>query len=424
MSRLRIHLVLVLPSLPWVLSCSAGSDAPAVHGPQVGRDAGGSEAAPDSSPGSSVDSGSSTAASDGDPADGGPNEADSDAGVDDGMDACGGSVAVVGGAVAGASTIAFAATRGRAGSWAVSSLPSNVASPPALVAFGGGFVAAFVDAEGALEFTTFTWSWGSPAAVAGRTATGAPSLAAVGTSLHLIYQGVDSKYRHGTYTEGPGWDTADDPVGSASAQGFGPSAPAATSIASTLVIAYGGQNGSLYDETWDGGWQPDSRHSAAAVGTLPPAIVALRAGASDSLIVYPDAGGTLHSTARAVNGGTWSAPALVDNSAFTDASVSLVALAGGRAMMVYEGTNELAYFSIYDPSANPIWTTPAAVGNNSAKMASPPSVAAGVCGDDAVAVLVQAAGVAVIRYAGGQWLQPTVLGGTAGMTFASVASQP
>ena len=58
------------------------------------------------------------------------------------------------------------------GSWAVSSLPSNVASPPAIAAFGDGFVTVFVDAAGDLEFATSTWSWSSPAAVAGMTATG------------------------------------------------------------------------------------------------------------------------------------------------------------------------------------------------------------------------------------------------------------
>jgi hypothetical protein len=346
-----------------------------------------------------------------------------DAGPDAAADACTGTIGVLGGTVSGASTIAFAATLVPGGTWSVSSLPSNVASPPAIAAFGGGFVAVYVDNTGDLELATSTWSWSSPAGVAGVTATGAPSLAVVGSTLHLVYQGAGSKYFHGTYTTATGWDAADDPIGGASKQGFGPAAPVAASVGGALLIAYGGQNGSLYDETWtDGGWQPDAQHTAAALGTVAPAIVALDGGASDTLVVYASASGILYSTSRSA--GAWSAPAEINANAFTDAAPSLVALAGGRAMMTYLGTNELPYFALFDPAATPAWTSPAAIGAGSAKLSSPPSVAAGVCGDDAVVVLTEPAGVAALGYAGGTWSAPTMLAGTAGMTFASVASQP
>jgi hypothetical protein len=339
-----------------------------------------------------------------------------------GSDACTGAVAVVGGTVAGASTIAFGATLLQGGSWTVSSLATNVGSPPAIAAYAGGFLATFVDATGDLDFATSTWSWSSPAGVATVTAKGSPSLAVVGTSLHVVYQGEDGKYYHGTYASGSGWDAADDPVGGAK-QGFGPSAPVAESVGGALVIAYGGQNGSLYDETWTAGaWEPDNQHATAMVGQLSPAIVALTGGTSDTLVVYVDPTGVLYSTTRSAS--AWSAPAVIDANAFTGASPSLAALPGGRALMTYEGTDGLPYFDVYDPAAMPPWTAPAAIGTNSPKLQSPPSVAPGVCGDDAVAVLAEPAGVAVMRYAGGAWLAPTLLAGTAGMTFASVASQP
>jgi hypothetical protein len=197
-----------------------------------------------------------------------------------------------------------------------------------------------------------------------------------------------------------------------------------------LVIAYGGQNGFLYDETWsNGSWAPDNQHATAQVGLLSPAIVGLSgalseagSGAADTLVVYADPDGTLYSTSR--SGGTWSAPALINANAFTNAAPSLAPLAAGRAIMAYLGTNQLPYFSTYDPSAVPLWTTPAPIGSTSPTLASPPSVAPGVCGDDALAVLAEANGIAAVRYVGGAWLPPTMLGGTAGMTFASVATQP
>jgi len=339
------------------------------------------------------------------------------------LDGCTGSVAVVGGTVSGASTIAFGATLDRGGTWLVSSLPSNVTSTPAIAAFAGGFVAVFVDADGDLESATSTWSWSSPSSVGGVNAVGAPSLAVVGTSLHVVYQGDDFKYVHGIYTSGAGWNSADDPVGGASKQGFGPSPPVAASASGALSIAYGGQDGALYDETWTGGaWQPDTEHMGTTVGALAPAITALSGGTSDLLIVYADPGGVLYFTSRSA--GTWSAAAVIDATAFTDAAPSLVALSGGRAMMAYLGTNGLPYFSVYDPANTPAWTSPASIGTDPPGVSSPPAVAPGVCGDEVVAVLTEAAGVACLSYAAGAWQSPTMLPGTAGMTFAAVGSQP
>jgi hypothetical protein len=338
-------------------------------------------------------------------------------------DACLGSVAIVGGTTAGASTIAFAASLDRSGSWSVASLPSNVASPPAIAAFGGGFVSVFIDAEGNLESVASTWSWSSPGAVGGLIASGAPSLAVVGTSLHLVYKADSSKYFHGVYTAASGWDTADDPVGGAAAQGFGPSAPVAAGMTDGLAIAYGGEDGFLYTETLqESTWGPSTEMSAASVGTLAPAMVAMHGGPSEGLIVYTDARGTLHFTSRIA--GTWSTPGVINRTAFTNAAPSLLALSGGRAMMTYLGTNQLPYFSVYDPMTTPTWTDPAQIGSTTSTNVSPPSTAAGVCGNEVIAVLTETEGVFAINYVGGTWLSPTLLEGTAGMTFASVASQP
>jgi hypothetical protein len=397
-------------SLPLSI-CSCGSSGDASHGPSYGADGGGTDAPLVTDATNDVASDAST-----------PVDAPADT-TDAGADACTGAVAVVGGTVAGASTIAFGATLLQGGTWTVSSLATNVGSPPAIAATPGGFVGAFVDANGQLEYATSSWSWSSPAGVAGVSAKGSPSLALVGTPVHLVYQGDDGKYYHGTYSAGSGWDAADDPIGGAAKQGFGPGAPVAANVAGDLVIAYGGQDGFLYDETWSAGaWAPDDEHATATVGLLSPAIVALQGGTSDALIAYVATDTTIHWTSRTA--GAWSAPALVSATAFTDASPSLAALDGGRAVMAFLGTNGLPYFSLYQPASTPLWSTPAAIGTSATTLVSPPSVAPGVCGDDAVAVLTGSAGVAVVRYAGGAWLPPTVLPGTAGMTYASVASQP
>jgi hypothetical protein len=346
-----------------------------------------------------------------------------DASIDAGhVDACTGSVAVTGGTVAGASTLAFGATLLESGAWSVSSLPTNVEQAPAIVAFQGGFAAAFVDAVGDLEFATSTWTWSSPSALGGVVAKGTPSLAVVGSDLHVVYQGSSGKFFHGIYSPGSGWDQPIDPVGG-SEQGFGPSAPAAATIAGELVVAYAGQDGWLYDQTWSAGaWTSANPHMAAQTGQLTPSVVALQGGASDTLVVYVDPTGVLQFTARAA--GAWSAPVVINTDAFTGASPSLAPLSGGRAVMAYLGTNNLPYFSVYDPATAPPWTHPAAMAVSSPELASPPAIAAGMCGDDAIATLVEPAGVAAVRYVGGAWTAPTMLEGTAGMTYAAVASQP
>jgi hypothetical protein len=407
----------ILPWSIWACSSRGGESATRADG-GTGTDARTREDAQDVAP----SDGATVALDASDASDGGSGEEASDEGTDGGQDACTGSVAVVGGTVSGASTIAFAASLLQGGSWTVASLPSNVASPPAIAAYDGGFIVVFVDAAGDLEFSTSTWSWSSPGVVAGRKAINAPSLAVVGASLHLVYQGSDSRYLHGTYTAA-GWDGADDPIGGAAKQGFGPDAPVAQNVAGTLLIAYGGQNGSLYDESWtQGAWAPDTQHTSAQIGSLSPAVAALDGGASDTLVVYASAGGTLYFTSR--SGGVWSAPEVLDTNAFTSASPSLAALASGRAMLAYLGTDGHAYSSVYDASVSPPWTSPAPMDANGPTLLSPPSIAPGVCGDDAVAVLAGPAGVATVRHTNGAWQPSTILAGTAGMTFASVASRP
>lgn len=337
--------------------------------------------------------------------------------------ACVRSAVVFGGQVSGASTFAFGATLRVDGAWNVATLPTNVGAPAAVVPYNGGFVASFVDTNGDLDFATSSWGWSSPARVSAATAEGSPSLAVVGQTVHVVYQGSNGKYYHGTYASAAGWDSASDPIGGTN-QGFGPAAPVAASIGGALVIAYGGQNGSLYDETWTstGGWTPATRHTSAQVGLLSPALVALQGGPNDALLVYANAAGTLYSTTR--SGGAWSVPAVINTNAFTNASVSLSPLSAGRALMTYLGTNGLPYFSVYDPTTTPLWTAPGSIGGNPSKLLSPPSVSPGACGDDAIAVLTSSTGTASLRYAGGAWSAATELLGTAGMTFAAVTAQP
>jgi hypothetical protein len=241
---------------------------------------------------------------------------------------------------------------------------------------------------------------------------------------------VDYKFFHGQFSNSA-WDMASDPVGgSGPSQSYGPRAPSAAGVMNALVVVQGGDNSILYDQTWNGSWQMASPHPSAAVQkTITPAVVALTGGNEDLLVVYArDVDYKLMSTSR--SGGNWSTPTLVDANAFlsgsTNEPVALAPMASGRAVMVYRGADSKPYFSIYDPSKTPAWTAPAAlVSGANPSVDSLPSVAAGVCGADAVAAYVESGvGVKVTQLSSGMWSSPESVPMSSSAKYVAVATRP
>jgi hypothetical protein len=333
--------------------------------------------------------------------------------------------------LAGGSTAIAQATYGH-GQWSTATVVTGgAAAAPSLVAFGTGYLGAFVGAGtvGALPLksTAFTGSWSPPVSVAAALGQGVPALAVTGASAHVVYWGSDDKYYHGTYTGS--WDAASDPVGGAGAsQSFGPSAPAAAGVGTDVVVAQSGSNGSLYDQVWSGTWAAATPHAGSSVvGDLTPAIVALDGGTADAMIVFVHAGdaGDYHLQSTVRTSGTWSAPADVfdqsGNIAYAGTTPSLAALPGGGAVLAWLGSSPAyAYVSTYGASG---WTAPMAVSAD--VLAAPPSVATGVCGATAAIAYATTAGtVSVVTLAGGTWTTPAVIAGATGMASAAIATSP
>jgi len=252
----------------------------------------------------------------------------------------------------------------------------------------------------------------------------------LGASLELVYEGTNNPpptyFYHGVYSAGA-WGPASDKVGGSVTQDFGPSAPAAAVVGTTLYVAYDGGNGGLYVDTWSpaGGWTGATAIAGAAVGSVPPALLPLSGGSADLLLVFAlpttnDLDYVVHTPGAGA--GTWSSPAPVNANALSPAAVSLSPLAGGGAVVVYGGGNSLPYGSTYDPSATPAWTPPVSIDPTSHALPSAPTVAGGVCGVDAVAAIVQSAGVEIVTLKAGVWAPPVLVGGTASMTYATVAT--
>ncbi len=339
-----------------------------------------------------------------------------------------GTIALVG----GTSLVAFGATSSAGSAWTLASLPSTtVGAAPALVATSGGFLAVLPGASGGALASAFYQApsgWSAPANVpamtgssAPATATGAPSLAAASGSANVVYAGSNFKFYHGSYSASV-WGPASDAVGGTASQDYGPSAPAAAMAGGVLYVAYDGGNGGLYVDTWTAavGWSGAKGVTGASVGSVPPSLVALASGAADLLLVFEAPTSNVVSFATHA-AGSWSAPAVVDASALTTHAVSLAPLAGGGAVMVYEGTDGLPYASTYSGG---VWSKPASPYPNSLPLVSAPTVASGACGVDAVAALVEPAGVEIVTLVGGAWSAPSLVNGTAQMVYATVATSP
>ncbi|HSO31281.1 MAG TPA: hypothetical protein VLT33_02160, partial [Labilithrix sp.] len=325
----------------------------------------------------------------------------------------------------------FGATSTPLGTWAVAGLgiSGGVPDAPALTAAGFAFETVARGFNGALRASEYIQTWKSPTPM-GVAAAGAPTLAVVGASVHLIYLAGDKRFYHGT--QKLAWDSATDPVASPSAAGpvysTGSSAASASAVGSELVIAYDGADGFLYSQSWNGSWLEAERHSTAPVSTVAPKLVALTSGSDDLMIVFVHQGDSaLYSTRRSAASKVWSQPLLVGAGARSTDPVALSPLPAGGAVVLYRDADQHPYSSIYTESSHS-WTTPAPVGAGAnPTIASAPAVAPGVCGSDAIAVYAPAApasDVQIVRLRAGKWSVPEGIPAMRSMAFVSVATVP
>ncbi len=402
-----------------VAACSSSSGE-ITHGPVYGdEDASVDDASTDSD---ATSDGSADATSPGADAslDASADVTPSDSALDSAPDAssCASTAAVVAGS--GAILATVTATGGAWG--AAGTLVGSAGAQPAVVAYGSGFAAVVEATSGTLTSTIYTSSWSTPQAIGSASARDRPVAAAIGASLHLVYQDPTSyDFFHAVLSSGS-WSPTADAVGS-----FGPSGPALAAVGSDLVVAQAGMNGFLYDQTWNGAWQAANEHTDANVdNALAPSLVALSGGASDLLAVFVrSTNGDYHLMFTTRTSGVWSTAAEVydvsGNIAYTSDEVALAPLSNGRAVLLYRGGNLAPYFSIFDGTST--WSAPAAVVSASTTLSAVPAVATGVCGDDAIAALVETNGdVDVTSLRGSTWTAPTHV--VSDMSFAGIATRP
>ena len=323
------------------------------------------------------------------------------------------------------STLVGASAKGTA-AFASAALTGSVTDRVSIVPFGTGFLGVARAGDGSILSSAFGGaSWSAAAAVGAVVARDAPILAVTGTTAHLAYQqNVDYKYYHGTYT-GSAWDAATDPVGVGAQQAFGPRGPGFAAVGTTPVVLQAGSDNFLYDFDYTGTWSIGHQQASTSVEkTLPPTLIALTGGTAELLGVYMRlADFKIMSVTRAV--GTWTAPVLLDVNAFANDPVNVAPMSGGRALLAYRGSDGKGYYSVYDPTKNPVWTVPAAIGGSAPLVESAPAIAPGVCGDDAVVAYAGTGGaVNVTRFAGGSFGAAATVTGTSGAKYVGIATRP
>jgi hypothetical protein len=319
------------------------------------------------------------------------------------------------------------------GTWAAASSasPGGVAAPasPAIVAFGGGYLGAYVTSSSQLDGTVYASAWTSPAALGSQAAQGTPALAVTGSMAHAVYWGGMGNGLYYSDDYAGSWSAMSTKVQGDGGQSFGSSAPAAAGVGSSVVAVQSGSNGTLYDQIWTGGvWQDASSHpGTAVVPTIAPAIVALQGGSADALVVYVRSTNNddhLEYTTR--SSGAWSTPAEVydqgGNSAYTGYTPSVAALPGGGAVVAWLGGNNMPYASIY--AAGSGWSAPAQIAART--LVSAPAIAQGVCGAQVMAAFVETSGgqVDVSTLAGVTWSSPTSIAQATSMQSVAIASSP
>jgi hypothetical protein len=346
--------------------------------------------------------------------------------------ACGSPTVVLAGN--GSSLVGAVALGG--GPFTTRTLTGSAAFAPALVATAAGFealVAMDVDAGGGGALFGLGLSggtWGSPVALgAAAGAIDAPAIAAMGTTVQGVYLNPQNLYLHAQFN-GTSWDTGADKVEVGSApQSFGPVRASAAASATELVIAYEGNDGHLYAQSWTGagGWQAAVKIGSDTLATnTAPAVVALAGDSSDFLVVYAIAGTSttnyLDYALRTAATKTWGTPAVINATAYTPYAPSLAPMSGGGAIVGWRGGNNSPYTMAFTPSPSPAWTAPVPIA--SVNVTAAPSLATGTCGNEAVAALATNGTVTIATYANGAWVPSMPISGISGASFAAIATSP
>ncbi len=339
------------------------------------------------------------------------------------------------GVVAGANidNVVYVATYKGSGAFAVSkSTGPAVRESPTVINVGPDLVATW-----ASTFSLVVWSkmragtWSAPESIGSAMTTRGTTAAPYSGGARLVYVDNASNLRFGVYGAS-GWDDAlgyaGTPTPDAGADGKGDPVATAPSDGSVLV-AWTTEAGAVVSRSLSaaGNWLVPRTLVQSGAFSGPVSVTAIEGSATeDALVVYAGEDLILRGVARDTSGQskTWKSPVIVDNAAIA-IEHRLVSLPGGKAMLVYLGSNDAPYVSIYTPGAGfspPVEMLP---GKNPV-LATAPVLVKGRCGSDVTAVYAEKASgaVKIVRFAQGQWSRPYDVQGIPRASWAAVGETP
>jgi hypothetical protein len=195
------------------------------------------------------------------------------------------------------------------------------------------------------------WSAFAPVGAGGATL-GTPALAAPAFA-HLAFLGTDNKLYANVYTPGSGFQATFSNVQAGSVQSFGPSAPALAVSGNGVTLAQEGDDGDLYTQAWQGGWQSAVPHALSVdmKPDTPPAATG-RAGTNDVLVAYIESG-----TNRVMwtegSGSSWTSPVALHSTASSPSTPALAGLPNGDVIVAYRALDDRVYATILNGAVAP-----------------------------------------------------------------------
>jgi hypothetical protein len=275
-----------------------------------------------------------------------------------------------------------------------------------------------------LRYTTFTnGSWAAFADVASTiTTSDTPALGSASSAAQLVFRGLDDKHYFGSFVSS--WTPSAEPVTPMNmAQSIGPSAAAIVELGAQQVIAFVGNDNSLYVQTRaSGSWQ-NAVNLTGSKAAVSPALVVPTSG-PELLVVYAHAemnqvdDRKLYWASR--TSGTWTTPVKIDDAVFSDDPPTLAALAGGDVLLSYRGTDGAGYSARWSSGS---WGAAAPIGNPNPQVISTPAVSEGLGTAEAELVYITGGAANHVTLTGTSWSAATAIGGS-GLTHCAIAAMP
>lgn len=303
----------------------------------------------------------------------------------------------------------------------------SVLETPTIVNVGPALVASWQSV-----FSTAVWSkmqagtWSPPVTVDPVTTTRPTAAASYAGGERLLYLDATGNLQNVKY-DASGWTNASQP--SAEATPTKKSELSATAPSDgTVLVAYTTDAGAVVTRSLSsaGNWLVPKTIVASGAFSGPAAVTAIEGSATeDALVVYvDDATAVLRAVARQTASKNWGSPMMVDNAALA-LEYQVAPLPGGKAMLVYLGSNDAPYVSVYTPGsgfAAPVEMFP---GKNP-PLAAAPTLTKGRCGSDVTAAyLDKGTGlVRIAQFTNGKWTGPYDVQGIPAATYVGVGETP